>query len=99
MIKELFDEKFHAKIRNLILKLKADYQIFYDSNKGYFKKDPKRFEEKIKQSNLSYINLGLLVINIPCNFQNRFTQADLIKLIGEVQLECERDLKLFSSFH
>ena len=86
MMNEMFDEKFHGKIKNLINKIKLDY---YEDIKRMSKK---QIEEKIRNTISSFVNLGLLIMNIPCNFQNRFTQAELIKMIGEAQLDCESDL-------
>ncbi len=86
MMNEIFDEKLHGKLKKLINKIKADY---YEDLKRI---TMRQVEEKIRNTISSFINLGLLIMNIPCNFQNRFTQAELIKMIGQAQLDCESDL-------
>ena len=86
MINELFDDKLHARLTSALNQVSGFLQKSRESMRDT-RKDRNKSEDKIKQYLISCKNLGLLVINIPCNSQNRYTQIKLLTKIEEIERE------------
>ena len=86
MINVLFDDKLHSRLTSALNQISGFLQKSRESMRDS-KKDRNKKEDKIKQHLMSCKNLGLLIINIPCNSQNRYTQIKLLTKIEEIERE------------